>query len=374
MNRRQAIAGLAGAVTAARASGGGAEQEGKDMTAELTPTQAAGFARLALRGIAKEYPNKLDHILTAAEDVRGPKALHPAFYGCFDWHSSVHGHWMLVRLLKGVPGLPGGAEIRAALSANLTAPNLKAEADYLAQPARKTFERTYGWAWLLKLAEELHGWDDPDGTRWSASLRPLTEAVVARYLDFLPKQTYPIRTGVHANTAFGLMFAHDYARLVGHDRIRRLSEERARAYFAKDADAPAKWEPSGADFFSPSLMEADLLRRVLPAGEFVDWFRAFLPGCLRSEPEALFTPAVVTDRTDPLLVHLDGLNLSRAWGMRGVASVLPATDPARKALLTAADRHATAGLAHVASGDYGGEHWLASFAVYLLLATPHLER
>jgi hypothetical protein len=249
---------------------------------------------------------------------------------------------------------------------------LKAEADYLAHPTHKTFERTYGWAWLLKLAEELHGWDDPDGSRWSTNLRPLTEAVVARYLDFLPKQTYPIRTGVHANTAFGLMFAHDYARIVGQGPLRRLTEERARTYFAKDTDAPAKWEPSGADFFSPALMEADLMRRILPAREFAVWFRAFLPGCAQGEPAALFTPAVVTDRTDPLLVHLDGLNLSRAWGMRGIASALPTADPTRKTLATAADRHATAGLAQVASGDYGGEHWLASFAVYLLLATPNL--
>jgi hypothetical protein len=377
MNRRQAMAGLAGAVTAAGGSLIGQPQEVQGMSTDdpgqkadaITLDQAVGFARLALKGIAKEYPNKLDHVLTAADDVRGPKALHPAFYGCFDWHSSVHGHWMLVRLLKAVPNLPVAGEIRAALGANLTGPNLKAEVDYLAHPAHKTFERTYGWAWLLKLAEELHGWDDPDGKVWSRNLRPLAEAFVVRYLDFLPKQTYPIRTGVHPNTAFGLAFAHDYARATGHDRLRSLIEERARTYFGKDVDGPARWEPSGADFFSPVLMEADLMRRVLPSGEFPGWFRTFLPSAASGEPKALFNPAVVTDRTDPLLVHLDGLNLSRAWGMRGVAASLSADDPSRKHLAASAARHAEAGLKHVSSGDYAGEHWLASFAVYLLLAT-----
>ena len=338
----------------------------------ITPEQAAGFARLALNGIAKEYPNKLDHVMTGPNDVRGPRDLHPAFYGCFDWHSSVHGHWMLVRLLKAVPELAGAKEIRAALAANLTEKNVKAETDYFVQPAHKTFERTYGWAWLLKLAEELHRWDDADGKAWAAHLRPLAAAVVARYLDFLPKQTYPIRTGVHANTAFGLAFAHDYAKAVGDKKLQTLTEERARPYYAKDADAPASWEPGGADFFSPALMEADLMRRVLPAAEFAAWFRTFLPGAAAGEPKAVFDPATVGDRTDPLLVHLDGLNLSRAWAMRGIAAALPADDPARKHLATSAARHEAAGLKHVASGNYEGEHWLASFAVYLLSATPAL--
>jgi hypothetical protein len=190
--------------------------------------------------------------------------------------------------------------------------------------------------------------------------------VVARYLEFFTKQTYPIRTGVHPNTAFGLAFAHDYARAVGDERLRALVEERARAYFSEDSDAPARWEPSGADFFSPSLVEADLMRRVLPPSEFRAWFARFLPGAAQVEPKALFTPATVTDRTDPQLVHLDGLNLSRAWCLRSVAAALPAADPARSAMTDAAARHAAAALGHVASGDYAGEHWLASFAVYLL--------
>ena len=335
----------------------------------ISADQAIAFARLALRGIAKEYPNKLDHVITRSEDVRSPKSLHPAFYGCFDWHSSVHGHWMLIRLLKAFPALPIASEIRAALRANLTAANLKAETDYLSHPSHKTFERTYGWAWLLKLAEVLHGWNDPDGKGWSDSLRPLAEAFVQRYLDFLPKQTYPIRTGVHPNTAFGLMFAHDYARTTGHEQLRKLIEQRARDYFGKDVDAPASWEPSGADFFSAVLMEADLMRRVLPANEFPAWFQAFLPGVARNEPKSLLVPALVTDRSDPLLVHLDGLNLSRAWAMRGIVSALPAEDPARKPLLDSAGLHANAGLQHVTSGDYAGEHWLASFAIYLMLGS-----
>jgi hypothetical protein len=335
----------------------------------LTREQASSFARLALKGLGKEYPNKPEHVMAGPDDVRGPRALHPAFYGSYDWHSSVHGHWMLARLLRLFPDLPEAREIRAVLSEHLTAENLKAEADYFARKESRPFERPYGWAWLLKLAEELRAWDDPDARRWSQAIRPLADAVVARYLEFFPKQTYPIRTGVHPNTAFGLAFAHDYARAVGDDRLRALAEERARAYFGDDTDAPAKWEPSGADFFSPSLVEADLMRRVLPRDGFQAWFARFLPGAARGEPKSLFTPATVTDRTDPQLVHLDGLNLSRASCMRSIATALPADDPARAALADAAARHAVSALGHVASGDYAGEHWLASFAVHLL-TTP----
>jgi hypothetical protein len=277
---------------------------------------------------------------------------------------------MLARLLRRFPDLPEATEIRAVLNGHLTAENLKAEADYFGRKESRPFERPYGWAWLLKLAEEFHGWDDPDARRWSRDLRPLADVVVARYLEFFPKQTYPIRTGVHPNTAFGLAFAHDYARAVGDTRLTGLVEDRARSYFGEDSDAPARWEPSGADFFSPSLVEADLMRRVLPPSEFRAWFARFLPGAARGEPKGLFTPATVTDRTDPQLVHLDGLNLSRAWCMRSVAEALPADDPAGLALTSSAARHAGSALVHVASGDYAGEHWLASFAVYLLTTRP----
>ena len=335
----------------------------------MKPDQTSAFARLALKGIHKEYPGKPADVLNSEADIKSPRAMHPAFYGHFDWHSSVHGHWMLVRLLRLFPDLPERKEIRAALAADLTAKNLQVEADYFKKPNSRSFERTYGWAWLLKLAEELHGWDDADGREWSRNLRPLADTIVEHYVAFLPKQTYPIRSGVHPNTAFGLAFALDYARAVDNKRLRELIEERSRTYFGKDAAIPAAWEPDGADFFSPSLMEADLMRRVLPPTEFRDWLRRFLPDLAKSEPKTLFEPAKVTDRTDPQFVHLDGLNLSRAWCMRSIAAALPKDDPARKVLAESAQRHAEAALRHVASGDYAGEHWLASFAVYLL-STP----
>jgi hypothetical protein len=333
---------------------------------KLTREQTSSFAKLALKAIQQEYPNKPEHIMNGPADVRGPRALHPAFYGSFDWHSSVHGHWMLVRLLRLFPDLPEGRQIREVLAAHLTAANLQAEADYFAQPNRQSFERTYGWAWLLKLAEEVHDWDDQQGRQWSRNLEPLAGAIVAKYLAFLPKQTYPIRTGMHPNTAFGLALALDYARAVDQKPLRAIIEERSRTYFGGDVDIPAAWEPSGADFLSPSLTEADLMRRVLPQAEFRAWLHKFLPDLAAGKPKALLTPAVVTDRSDPQLVHLDGVNLSRAWCMKSIAAALPADDPARQVLADSASRHAEAALQHVASGEYAGEHWLASFAVYLL--------
>jgi len=326
---------------------------------------ASGFARLAVRAITQEYPNKLDHVMNDPGEVRGPRDLHPVFYGSFDWHSSVHGHWMLVRLLQQFPDLPEADEIRATLDAHLTAANVAAEVAYLGQPNRASFERTYGWAWLLQLATELHAWDDPDARRWAANLQPLADAIAQRYLDFLPKQTYPIRRGVHPNAAFGMAFALDYARVMGRNDLEDLLLERSRTYFAGDSAYPARWEPDGDDFLSRSLEEADLMRRVLPAAEFASWFHAFLPGIARGEPRSLLEPAVVSDRTDPKLVHLDGLNLSRAWCMRGIASALPGDDAARRVLLQSAARHARATLPYIASGNYEGEHWLASFAVYM---------
>jgi hypothetical protein len=332
----------------------------------MTREQASGFARLALKGIRKEYPNKPADVLNGPTNVLSPKAVHPAFYGSFDWHSSVHGHWMLVRVLRRFPDLPEAKDIRAALNENLTAANLKAEADYFGRPNAKSFERMYGWAWLLKLAEELHTWDDPDGKAWAKNLRPLADVIVTRYVEFLPKQKYPIRGGVHSNTAFGMTFAHDYARTAGHKKLVDVLEERATAYFAADVDVPAKWEPDGADFLSPSLCEADLMRRVVSPVAYPAWLELNLPGLATGQPKTLFEPVEVTDRTDPQLVHLDGLNLSRAWCLKGIAGALPKDDPRRPVLLAAAAKHAAAGLKHVASGDYAGEHWLASFAVYML--------
>jgi hypothetical protein len=335
----------------------------------LTREHASAFAKLALKGASKEYPHKPGIVFAGAADVKSPKALHPAFFGCFDWHSAVHGHWLLVRVLKAYPDLPEAKEIRAVLADHLTESNIKAEADYFSRNDAKSFERPYGWNWLLKLAEELHTWDDPDAKKWAANLKPLAQVIATRYVEHFPKQTYPIRAGVHSNTAFGLSFAHDYATTVGDAKLRGAIEERALAYYGKDYDAPARWEPDGADFLSPSLCEADLMRRVLPPVEFSAWFAKYLPGAEKGEPKNLFEPATVTDRTDPQLVHLDGLNLSRAWCVRSVLAALPKDAPSRGALAASAARHAEAGLKHIASGDYAGEHWLASFAVYML-STP----
>jgi hypothetical protein len=368
------------------------DASGPHMNSRLYATR---FAGMALKCIRQEYPNKLDHVLSDASQVRSPRELHPAFYGCFDWHSSVHGHWMLVRLLRALTvereteGTTGDAalpesDIRAALDANLTAENLRAEDEYFRDPGRASYERPYGWAWLLKLQEELYLWDDPDAARWFDALRPLAETVVGKYLAFFPKQKYPIRVGTHFNTAFGLAFAWDYAgtlagggkksldarALESLDQLKALVRERARTYFAGDRDAPAAWEPGGDDFLSPSLIEADLMRRVLDAEEFARWFAGFLPGLEDGSPANLLVPAQVTDRSDPKIVHLDGVNLSRAWCMRSIAHALPVDSPRRFVLERAAAVHAGAALPHITSGDYAGEHWLATFAVYLLYTPP----
>ena len=332
----------------------------------LTRQTASHFSKLALQCLHREYPNKLDHVMNDENEVQSPRALHPAFYGCYDWHSAVHGHWMLVRLLKLFPDMLEAKEIRAAINDNLSVGNIQTEVAYLHQPSRKSFERMYGWAWLLKLAEELHGWDDGDGKRWSKNLEPLAQAIVARYMDFLPRQTYPIRTGVHPNTAFGLAFGLDYARTVGNKELEELIIERSLTYYSKDVGCPAGWEPGGEDFFSPCLLEADLMKRILEPEKFRNWFHRFMPTLVAGELKNLLEPAVVGDRSDPKIVHLDGLNLSRAWCMRGIASAFPKDDPVRKILAESAQEHAADALAHVASGDYVGEHWLASFAVYLL--------
>ena len=340
-----------------------------DQALVLTKAEASHFAQLALKCVTREYPNKPDHTINDGTDVKSPRTLHPSFYGCFDWHSSVHGHWMLVRLLRLFPDLPEAAQIHTALNTNLSKANIAAEVAYLAQANRQSFERTYGWAWLLKLAEVLHGWNDQDGKLWASNLEPLAAALAQNYLVFLPKQTYPIRTGVHPNTAFGLAFAYDYAMTTGNRKLQTLIEERSRTYFGNDTNYPASWEPGGEDFFSPALIEADLMRRVLPAAEYSAWFHRFLPNLAQGEPKAILHPATVSDRSDPKLVHLDGLNLTRAWCMRSIAAALPKNDPARQTLAQAANEHAQDALVHVSSGNYEGEHWLASFAVFML-STP----
>ncbi|MEA2207169.1 MAG: hypothetical protein QOE77_3945 [Blastocatellia bacterium] len=332
-------------------------------------THGSAFARLVLNCINREYPNKIEHLLNGPGDARNPGSLHPAFYGCFDWHSSVHGHWLLVHLLRLFPQIPEGGQIRSALNNNLSDENIRVEAEYFKQEGRTSFERMYGWAWLLKLAEELHLWHDADGQRWSDNLQPLVETIAERYFAFLPRQTYPIRTGVHANTAFGLSFALDYARTLQNQELTNLFVERSGTYFLADSNYPAHIEPGGEDFLSPSLIEADLMCRVLLPADFADWFHRFLPRLAEGEPKILLHPAMVSDRTDPKIVHLDGLNLSRAWCMRNIAAALPSQDPVREILTHSAEVHAQDGLAHVTSGNYEGEHWLATFATYLL-STP----
>jgi hypothetical protein len=315
----------------------------------LELAQASAFARLALDCLRREHPHKLDHLIRDDRDVQSPRELHPAFYGCLDWHSAVHGHWMLARLARRFPQLPEAPEIHALFDDTLTAQNLAVEAAYF--HGRASFERTYGWAWLLELAREL-------GTPWREHLQPVVDVVVQRYLEFLPKQTYPVRTGVHPNTAFGLALALDFARDARHAALEQLIVDRALVYYGGDVAAPAAWEPSGEDFLSPALVEADLMTRVV--ADFPAWYARFMPAL----PPSLRVPAVVGDRTDPKLAHLDGLNLSRAWCMRNIAAALPPGEQ-RDDLTAAADVHARDGLAHVATGDYMGEHWLASFAVYL---------
>ena len=351
--------------TTGRAGASPAPTLGNEGTTGIDAATAERFAKLALSCIDREYPNKPEHVLDSAADAKPPKDFHPAFFGCYDWHSSVHGHWMLVRLLKTVPDMASQKDIRARLAAHFTPEALATEARYLDVKSNRSFERTYGWAWTLRLAAELGTWDDPDAKIWRTNLEPLVQALVGRLKDFLPKLASPIRTGVHPNTAFALGEALDYARAAGDTALASLATRRARDYYERDRACPLAYEPSGEDFFSPCLEEADLMRRVMPREGFAKWLRLFLPSLVAGKPFPL-SPAVVTDPTDPRLVHLDGLNLTRAWTLRSIARALPSSDPRRKVLEASASKHAEAGLARVSSGNYEGEHWLASFAVYLL--------
>jgi hypothetical protein len=333
--------------------------------AEIDPATADRFARLALACVDREYPNKPDAVLDAADDVRPPREFHPAFYGCYDWHSSVHGHWMLARLLAVAPSMAAAAPARQALDAHLTNDAIAAEVRYLDKPGARTFERPYGWAWTLRLAADLAASDDASARAWRERVKPLEDAVVQRYRDYLPKLTLPVRSGIHPNTAFALAQALDYSRATGRKDFEKILLSRASFYYGQDRACPLAYEPSGEDFFSPCLAEADLMRRVLAPRDYAKWLKRFFPQ-LSARKAFPLTPATVTDPTDPRLVHLDGLNLSRAWMLKGIASGLPPSDSRRAVLLKAADAHQAAGLARVTSGDYAGEHWLASFAVYLL--------
>lgn len=331
----------------------------------LTPELASKFARLALSHITREYPNSLQHLLGGPEDVRAPHDLHPVFFGSLDWHSCVHGYWLLSTVLRLYPDNPESREIQDLLDAQLTPPNVRGELEYLERPLRKSFERPYGWAWLLMLAAEMNLHDTDDGKRWSKTLKPLTELFVQRFFEFLPKATYPTRVGTHFNSAFAVTLALEYAEVARNDALRQLLGSKATAWYGKDADCQA-WEPGGDDFLSSALMEAECMRRILGATEFQAWFNRFLPRLNEREPATLFVPATVSDRSDGKIAHLDGLNLSRAWCWRSLAGVWPDNDPRRAIALDAAGVHLAASLPHVA-GEYMGEHWLATFALLALI-------
>jgi hypothetical protein len=327
------------------------------------------YASIVLGHVEQEYPNKLDHVINDASEVKSPRDLHPIFYGSYDWHSSVHGHWLLVRALRLLPSLlVRTPAIASLLDRQFTADKVAGEIAYLHQRSRGPFERTYGWAWLLKLGAELQLGcrvppSDPLGAamrRWKDALQPLVDAFATRYVAYLPKATYPVRVGTHANSAFGLALALDYAS-INHADLHAMIVAKAKAWYGRDVNCPA-WEPDGTDFLSPALMEAECMRRVLPPADFLAWFDAFLPGLAEGRPATLFTPATVSDRADAQITHLDGLNLSRAWCWRSIAQALPPSDPRRPLAMSSHAAHLDAALSHV-RGDYVGEHWLATFAL-----------
>ena len=327
---------------------------------------AERFAKLALECVHKEYPNKIAHTMNSDADVAPPCELTPAFFGCYDWHSSVHGHWLLARLARKFPEAPFAEAAREALRKSLTPENIAKEAEYLRGSGRASFERPYGLAWLLQLIGELRDWDDPQAREMLANLRPLEEATLERLKTWLPKLSHPVRIGEHAQTAFALGLMLDYARSSKNAEFEKLLVEKARKFYLNDKNAPLAYEPGGEDFLSPVLGEADVMRRVLPPNEFAKWLKAFLPQLPTSAKTDWLPVAVSPDPSDPKLAHLDGLNLSRAWMLEGILSGLPPNDPRRPALQAAAEAHRRAGLAAVTGEHYEGGHWLGSFAVYLV--------
>jgi len=333
---------------------------------------AERFANLALACVHKEYPNHISHTLNSDADVAPPRKLTPAFYGCYDWHSSVHGHWLLVRLVRTFPDAGFVPAARDALRQSLTAENLAQEASYLEGQGRASFERPYGLAWLLQLASELREWDVPQAKEMAANLHPLEQVVLDRLSAWLPKLSNPVRIGEHDQTAFGLGLMLDYARSAGDQKFADLITSRAKQFYLNDKNCPVTYEPSGEDFLSPCLGEADVMRRVLPSADFAPWLTKFLPQI--SEPgNTWLQPVVSPDRSDPKLAHLDGLNLSRAWMLQGIAAGLPKSDKRVALILALADAHEKAGLTAVTGEHYEGGHWLGSFAVYLVThrGIPH---
>ena len=333
--------------------------------AELDARAAGRFAKLALDCVHSEYPNKIAHVLAGDADVKPPRELTPAFRGCYDWHSSVHGHWLLLRLARTFPDAPFTPAALEAVSRSLTAANIEGEVRYLKGPGRVSFERPYGLAWLLQLSAELREWEDVKARDWSAILRPLESEARGRLADWLPKLAHPIRIGEHDQTAFALGLMLDWARIAGDREMEDLIVARSRAYYLGDRSCPLSYEPSGQDFLSPCIAEADLVRRILPPAEYASWLKGFLPEIPTGGEVAWLEPEVVTDPSDPKLAHLDGLNLSRAWMLEGIASSLPPGDRRLPALSATAAKHRDRGLAAVTGEHYEGGHWLGSFATYL---------
>lgn len=329
----------------------------------LNVKQANKLADLPLHCINVEYPNRLSQTLGGDSDLKSPTTLHPAFYGCFDWHSSVHGHWSLVSLLKSFPNIDNVADIKNKLLTNISKENIEAEVDYFQGKNNKSYERTYGWAWLLKLAEALHTWDDEVARQLEDNLQPLTNLIVDKYIEFLPKLNYPLRVGTHTNTAFGLSFAYDYAKTVNNEVLKKSIKDRALYFFNQDRNCPITWEPSGSDFLSPCLEEAALMKRLLAIEEYKVWLTDFLPQ-LKDENYTLEV-GVVSDRTDGHLVHLDGVNFSRAWSLNKIAEGLPEY----KHLKNIANQHINYSLPSIFGDSYEGGHWLGSFAIYALNST-----
>jgi Protein of unknown function (DUF2891) len=331
----------------------------------LDPTAAARFAGLALNCLHREYPNKIAHTMASDADALPPHVLTPAFYGCFDWHSDVHGHWLLVRLLRLYPGAPFAAQARAELARSFTPANIAAEVAHLTRSDRAEFERPYGLAWLLQLSAELRRWQDPQAQQWLTTLRPLETAAAGRLKSWLPKLHYPIRIGEHEETAFSFGLVWDWAGVAGDTEMRQLLSDAAHRFYQNDRNCPLSYEPSGQDFLSPCLAEADFMRRVLDQATFRKWLTDFLPEIPTNASKPWLTPGVVTDRADPKLAHLDGLNLSRAWMLEGIAHGLGPDDKRTAALLATANSHRQAALPAVTGEHYEGGHWLGTFAVYL---------
>ena len=332
--------------------------------ASVDATAAERFAQLALECVHREYPNKIAHVLASDADARPPRELTPAFYGCYDWHSAVHGHWLLARAVRLFPGAPYAKQARAELARSFTAGNIAAEVAYLRTEGRTSFERPYGLAWLLQLAAELRSWNYPQGQTWSKTLAPLEAEAAARLKAWLPKLRYPIREGEHDQTAFSFGLIWDWAGIARDGDMQRLLRDKAQQFYMADRACPLAYEPSGQDFLSPCLAEADFMRRILDPPAFSKWLETFLPQIPRDGTSAWLPPGEVTDRSDPKLAHLDGLNLSRAWMLEGIARGLPAGDRRIRALRASATEHRRVSLGAVTSEHYVGSHWLGTFALY----------